>query len=613
MEERSPGSYRLSLRGSLLRSPFGVRNVKVYWNDIPFTDAGGNTYINLVDLNALNEVEVLKGPPGAVYGAGTGGAVLLHALPPAEDILTRGNKFQFGLTGGSYDLLAEHASWNYQGNNFTSVLEQSHQQSTGYRVHSRLRRDNLQWNGRTSLGTKDELSWIALYSNIYYQTPGGLTLAQQQANPRQARPSTAVVPGPEVQKAAVYNQTGLGGLTNTYHLNQAWQNISSLVFAYTDFKNPFLTNYEKRKETSFGVRTKFMYDGKLGSMPLQFVAGGEWQNTFSKIDNYGNDKGVPDTVQTKDEVGATQQFYFAQASLNLTQKLIAEVGASINLFQYNYQRLTDNPSPKNTKKFDAQVLPRFALLYKITNTVSVHGAISKGFSAPTIAEVRPSQGSFFTDLQPEFGWNYELGVRGTAFQYRLNFELNVYQFKLQQAIVRRVDSTGAEYFINSGGTNQKGIEAQLGYWFIHNADRFMRGLRVWASATLNDYKFSEYKVAAADYSGNEITGVPKNVIVSGVDLETALRIYLHVSYNYTSRLPLNDANSVFASDYRLLQGRIGWKKNFSGLQMEIFAGIDNGLNELYSLGNDINAVGNRYYNPAAARNYFGGIVLGFGK
>ena len=30
MEERSPGSYRLSFRGSTLRSPFGVRNVKVY-------------------------------------------------------------------------------------------------------------------------------------------------------------------------------------------------------------------------------------------------------------------------------------------------------------------------------------------------------------------------------------------------------------------------------------------------------------------------------------------------------------------------------------------------------------------------------------------------------
>lgn len=39
MEERSPGSFRLAIRGSSLRSPFGVRNVKVYWNDIPFTDA----------------------------------------------------------------------------------------------------------------------------------------------------------------------------------------------------------------------------------------------------------------------------------------------------------------------------------------------------------------------------------------------------------------------------------------------------------------------------------------------------------------------------------------------------------------------------------------------
>ena len=46
MEERSPGSYRLNIRGSSLRSPFGVRNVKIYLNDIPFTDPGGNTYLN---------------------------------------------------------------------------------------------------------------------------------------------------------------------------------------------------------------------------------------------------------------------------------------------------------------------------------------------------------------------------------------------------------------------------------------------------------------------------------------------------------------------------------------------------------------------------------------
>ncbi len=62
MEERSPGSYRLSIRGSLIRSPFGVRNIKVYWNEIPLTDAGGNTYLNLVDINQLQSIEIIKGP-----------------------------------------------------------------------------------------------------------------------------------------------------------------------------------------------------------------------------------------------------------------------------------------------------------------------------------------------------------------------------------------------------------------------------------------------------------------------------------------------------------------------------------------------------------------------
>ena len=48
MEERSPGSYRMAIRGSALRAPFGVRNVKVYWNQMPLTDAGNNTYLSLI-------------------------------------------------------------------------------------------------------------------------------------------------------------------------------------------------------------------------------------------------------------------------------------------------------------------------------------------------------------------------------------------------------------------------------------------------------------------------------------------------------------------------------------------------------------------------------------
>ncbi len=84
MEERSPGSYRLNMRGSSLRSPFGVRNVKVYYNGLPLTDAGGNTYFNQLSFNNISSVEISKGPAGSMYGAGTGGLVLLNSLKPRQ-------------------------------------------------------------------------------------------------------------------------------------------------------------------------------------------------------------------------------------------------------------------------------------------------------------------------------------------------------------------------------------------------------------------------------------------------------------------------------------------------------------------------------------------------
>src|SRR5580765_3494197 len=81
MEERSPGSYRLNIRGSSLRSPFGVRNVKTYYNDIPYTDPGGNTYLNQLGYYNFNSIEIIKGPASSLYGAGIGGALLIHTSP----------------------------------------------------------------------------------------------------------------------------------------------------------------------------------------------------------------------------------------------------------------------------------------------------------------------------------------------------------------------------------------------------------------------------------------------------------------------------------------------------------------------------------------------------
>jgi iron complex outermembrane receptor protein len=95
IEERAPASYRISIRGSSLRSPFGVRNVKVYWNDMPFTAADGTTPLNILDLSNIENTEIIKGPAGSIYGAGNGGVISFTSKQDVQE-----NRISTDLPGG---------------------------------------------------------------------------------------------------------------------------------------------------------------------------------------------------------------------------------------------------------------------------------------------------------------------------------------------------------------------------------------------------------------------------------------------------------------------------------------------------------------------------------
>src|SRR5690606_10669381 len=182
MEERSPGSYRLSLRGSLLRSPFGVRNVKVYLDEIPLTDAGGNTYINLLDAGSIAGIEVLKGPDGSLFGANSGGVVLIRPQGMDDASEPAGS---LRLNGGSFGLFHEQLSATLDpAPGYRFGITQAYQRADGYRQHSAMKRAAFQTVQRWNYTPANELRLIALYSDLRYLTPGGLTEAQYAENPR---------------------------------------------------------------------------------------------------------------------------------------------------------------------------------------------------------------------------------------------------------------------------------------------------------------------------------------------------------------------------------------------------------------------------------------------
>jgi len=201
MEERSPGSYRLNIRGSSLRSPFGVRNVKTYYNDIPYTDPGGNTYLNQLGFYNIQSAEVIKGPGSSLYGAGTGGVLLLktnHAnWHPG---------LSFDFSAGSYGLNNLNSNLRLGTDAFQNTINYTQLSSNGYRDHSELERKVFTWDLNANLSDKGKITTHFLWGDLYYQTPGALNLAEYSANAKAARPRVGITPGSAENKAAIYQK-----------------------------------------------------------------------------------------------------------------------------------------------------------------------------------------------------------------------------------------------------------------------------------------------------------------------------------------------------------------------------------------------------------------------
>ncbi|MGG7663405.1 TonB-dependent receptor [Dyadobacter sp. BHUBP1] len=601
MEERSPGSYRFSVRGSLIRSPFGVRNVKFYWNGIPFTDASGNTPLNSIDYGAIQSMEVIKGPGSSIYGAGTGGVVLMQSRPDNEFQ----NRVEQSMSFGKY---------GFQSRNSTLQIgdisvQYGHSEQDGYRNHSGMARDAIRFTSSSSIGEKGTLSLLGMYSDLYYQTPGGINLAQYQTDPKLARQSTATVPGSEVQKAAIYTRLALLGGNYVLPLSDKWTQSTALYLTFTDFANPFISNFEKRDENGIGGRNIWQHKSEWGNVKTNWTSGFEWQYGKSAQRNYDNKGGVADKQQTVEDIRTANLSVFSQLEATLLTDLTLSAGLSYNTSKYKYERYFPLPFGKDQKTFDGIFIPRFAANKVIAGNWSVTASYSGGFSPPTLQEVRPSAGGFRKDLEAEKGSNTEIGIRKVG--KVISGEISLYHFGLRSAIVRRLDEAGAEYFVNAGKTKQNGVEWSVN-WDVLSDPKLPVMLKLWNTGTYTKYTYEEFRQADTDLSGKLIPGIPRFSQSTGLDVLLKYGISAFLTYQHGDSFYLNDANTVKNTAYNQWMARVTWKKSWGQhFYSELSASAEKVNAGIYSLGYDLNAFGNRYYNGAPKNNLWAGVKIGW--
>lgn len=598
-EERATASYRVAIRGASLRAPFGVRNVQVFWNGIPYGDPGGDVPLNFLDAVNVDEVTVIRGPNGGRYGPGTAGTLLLNTRPNRTDTMP---SIRLSLTAGSYGFARTDLAVS-RPNKFggTDDYRIGYQRTDGYREHSAMERATVQYS--SNLGKTTKLH--ALYTDLSYELPGGLNAQQFAENPRQARP------GSVDKNASINYKNLLLGLTTKKRIGQLRSETAVYATGFY-FDHPF--NFDYKRETNLGAGGRSTLSYVTGNWALN--AGAMLRIQQRSGQNFQNNEGQPGDLNFADEIFSSDGLLFLDARY-APGRWDFQANLTTSTLSYNVDRTFDADGNTGITAFSANrpVSLRLAAGYGFGNygyhyPHYVYVARADGFSPPTLDEFRTNEGSLNVDLAPEVGTNYELGYRFKRANLRL--EAIGFLFSLDEAITTFTDERGTQLFRNAGRTRQLGLELTASH---SDLPSFGNG-RVVGLATYTFYNFTYRDLTRGDtdLSGQTIPGAAPHTVNLELGWHQYDGFYVSLFHNYTDATPLNDANDVFARSFHNLRATVGYKQhNPNGRPgyYEVFLSGNNLLNDELNLGYDINVqFGGRYFQPAAGRTVLvGGRVV----
>ncbi|WP_187774843.1 TonB-dependent receptor [Pedobacter sp. BS3] len=611
MDQSTLSEARISIRGNGVRASYGIRNIKIYVNDIPVTEADGTTRIEALDVNSIGRAEIIKGPASSIYGAGTGGVInfQLQRSPYQEKSLEAS-----GLVG-AYGLHRLATTFRSGGDKMNSYVSYGWQEYNGYREHSNDMRRFITGNFQLFPSEKQQITLLLNRTTQYSQIPGSLTAAQVAEDPLQANASN-------LDKAAGRYQTWTRiGIGQQYQFNSKFSNSTSVFTYFYDLNHPLPYAYLHNYYQSYGGRTRFMYNPGFSHLPTRFTIGAEFNNGLTKGTQYVNNHGTEGAPNAIVDYDNTAYAIFYQSETNLDARTVLTVGVSYSGLKYDVDNYL-NREQSGIKKFKPQASPRIALSHDFGSFLSLHASVSSGFSPPSSSEIKNVDGLINPAIQPEKGINYELDAKGNLFNSRLSYDLALFRLDMKGELIAQSVQQSITIYNNAGKTRHDGVELALSYQAIKPDEHlFVTILRPYAAVTYSDFRFTDYKIldaqnnVTASYGGNKLTGISPWVLSAGIDVETHPGLYLYGTYLYNSRLPLNDANTAFNPEYHVLNAKLGYKKQLGkAFELNLYGGIDNILNRAYSSIVSLNAVGYggaqpAYFNPSPKRNGYAGVGI----
>lgn len=605
------GTYntnRITIRGIGSRSLFITSKIRAYYDNIPLTTGDGETTVEDIDPNLIDRMEVIKGPSSSLYGAGLGGTLLIRSESPSS----QEKYLKYSITGGSFGYLKNDLSFAYgnEKNRLGVVVNKIH--SDGYRENNQYDRFTTGVHFKSYLTEKTTLNFLSTYIGLNAQIPSSLNQAMFETNPEAAAPNWAEAEGFED------NRKFISGLGISHIFDRKSSIDASIFYTWRDLyeRRPF--NILEEQVNATGGRLKYEYKNKWKGYKLNVIAGAEYFIDFYEWQTYENDDNEQGDLLSDNKESRENINGFVKADLQFPFKTFLTIGLNINSTNYDYRSLyaSDGSDNSGDYSFGTTLSPRIALSHPITPNIFIYGNISHGFSPPSLVETLTPSGSINPDIKPEKGINYEAGTKGMIFKDKLFYDIAFFSMHITDLIVAQ--RVGEDEFIgiNAGKTINNGLELSVNYNFLPASNRNSE-FTGFITYTLANYTFEDFVEAGNDYSGNELTGVPKNVFNTGLTFKVKAGVYGNLNYQFVDEMPMRDDNSVYSDPYQLVNFKVGYIKRLSNhFEINVHGILNNVFNEKYASMISVNAPsfgGNppRYYYPGLPRNFFLGAEISY--
>ena len=577
---------RFVLRGQGARNSWGINGVEVLVDGIPLGGLSGNTRTESLSANAIERIEIIRGPSSVWGGESIGGVINFITRRPRPGfhnaITLRGGSFGSYQIGGRFTGLTE--------NNIGYAVTTDWSTRDGFRAHNDWR--SLKANGNLYVpllpDRNGELRVFAQVNRNVVEEPGAVTKEQAKANPEMANAFEAKQDRGRLDSRGRFGTSFDIDLTPSDHLN-----VAAFVTG-REIDHPLGYAYLDIASNQTYLRAKWNRAAVPGFFGLKHsvLVGAELQTENQETAQRENNEGARGAEQAHTKGFAWDVGLFVQDHIQLSERLTATIGGRYDRLDID---VDDRFHPDDKDALNAlfdELTFQGGMNYQLTARQMVYASVGQTFAPPTVGQVADARRYADERLEPQTALNYEVGSRGSvALAGRpVRYDLALYTMQIENFINRVEVRENFYVTTNEEATRQSGVEVGL-------------GVPVRANVDLNlSYAYQHHTFTAGTHEGNQLPGVPRHqgsgefVWRRPASLDN---LSLSGQVNWTGMMYVDDAHELTNDGFSTLDLRL----QYDWQSFEFGFRVANVWNERYVPDIDVNPqFGTDVFNPAPPRN-----------